>query len=274
MNSISNEISKIIISTQNPLIKNIRKLRIKACERKLQKLFIIEGIRELNLALASKYVLNTVYICFELLEKSNYSEIINIIPSNIVYKVNKAVFQKIACRENSQGILALAKPKPHLLTDLNLPSNPFVIVLESIEKPGNLGAILRTAEAAKIDATIICDPSIDIYNPNVVRSSIGCLFSAPIAVATNEKTLTFLKNKSIQIFAAEPTAFKWYYKTDFTSASAIVVGTEANGLTDFWLNNAHQRIKIPMQGITDSLNVSVSAAIITFEAMRQRNSSL
>src|SRR5215470_13223699 len=123
----NNETSKIIISTQNSRIKNIRKLRTKVYERKLQKLFIIEGIREFNLALAGKYVLDSVYICFELLEKSNYPEIINVIPSNIIYNINKTVFQTIAYRGNSQGILALAKPKLHLLTDLNLSSNPFVI---------------------------------------------------------------------------------------------------------------------------------------------------
>ncbi|BAG83678.1 TrmH family RNA methyltransferase [Candidatus Azobacteroides pseudotrichonymphae] len=272
MKSYNNKISRIITSTHNPRIKNIQKLRIKAYERKSQKLFIIEGIREFNLSLVGNYILDSVYICFELLEKSNSSEIINIIPSNIIYEVSKAVFQKIACRENHQGILALAKPKLHLLADLNLSNNPLIIVLESIEKPGNLGAILRTAEAAKIDATIICNPSTDIYNPNVVRSSIGCLFSNPIAVASNEETLAYLKSKSVQIFAAELTAFKQYYNTDFTSASAIVIGAEVNGLTNFWLDNAHQRIKIPMQGIIDSLNVSVSVAIITFEAIRQRNS--
>ncbi|MDR0681073.1 MAG: RNA methyltransferase [Dysgonamonadaceae bacterium] len=259
-----------ITSLQNNRIKNIHLLSTKARERKAQGLFVVEGARELKLAFAGNYSLDSVYVCPELFEKTDYPEIIHSIPSTILYEVNEIVFQKIAYRENSDGILALAKPHSHVLTDLNLSENPFIIVLETVEKPGNLGAILRTADAAKADAVVVCNPLTDIYNPNVIRSSVGCLFTVPVAVCTNSEAVTYLKNKHIQSFAAELTATQWYQDTDFTLPSAIVMGTEADGLSDFWLNNADKRIKIPMRGVIDSLNVSVSTAILTFEAMRQR----
>lgn len=259
-----------ITSAQNHRIKNIHLLSTKARERKEQGLFIIEGARELSLALAGSYSFDSVYVCPGLFEKTDYPEIIHSIPFDILYEVTEAVFQKIAYRENSDGILALAKPKSHLLSDLNIPENPFIIVLESVEKPGNLGAVLRTADAAKADAVVICNPLTDIYNPNVIRSSVGCLFTVPVAVCTNDEAIIYLKNEQIQSFAAGLTAAQWYQDTDFTKPSAIVMGTEADGLSDFWLNNADTRIKIPMRGVIDSLNVSVSTAILTFEAMRQR----
>jgi TrmH family RNA methyltransferase len=259
-----------ITSTQNRRIKNIQALGTKVRERKEQGLFVVEGARELSLALAGNYLVDSLYICPRLFEKTDYPEIIHSVPFNILYEVNEAVFQKIAYRENSDGILALAKPHSHLLTDLNVSENPFIVVLESVEKPGNLGAILRTADAAKADAVIICNPLTDIYNPNVIRSSVGCLFTVPVVVCTNDEAIRYLKNKQIQSYASELTAVQWYQDTDFTKPSAIVMGTEADGLSDFWLKNADKRIKIPMRGVIDSLNVSVSTAILTFEAMRQR----
>jgi TrmH family RNA methyltransferase len=259
-----------INSLQNNRIKNIRKLSTKARERKEQGLFVIEGARELSLALAGGYVPDSVYVCPELFAKSDYPDVLRTIPSTIIYEVSTSVFQKIAYREGSDGIFALARTKSHHLTDLQLPDNPFIIVLEAVEKPGNLGAILRTADAAQADAVIVCDPSTDLYNPNIIRSSVGCLFTVPVASASNEETLSFLQNRSIQTFAAELTAAQWYQDTDFTSPAAIILGSEADGLTAFWLNSADKRIKIPMRGVIDSLNVSVSTAILTFEAMRQR----
>jgi len=260
----------MISSLQNNRIKNIQKLNTKARERKEQGLFTIEGARELTLALTGGYVLDSVYVCPDLFTKSDYPEVLLSVPSTILYEVSETVFQKIAYREGSDGILALALPKSHNLSDLQLPDNPFIIVLEAVEKPGNLGAILRTADAAKVDAVIICDPSTDIYNPNVIRSSVGCLFTVPVAVASGRETITFLKNRHIQTFAAELTAVQYYQDTDFTSPSAIVMGTEADGLSSLWLDHADKRIKISMHGTIDSLNVSVSTAILTFEAMRQR----
>ena len=259
-----------IQSTQNSRIKNVQKLFTKSKERKEQNLFVIEGAREIHLALAGSYSLDTVFICPELFSKTGYPEIKPEIPSSILFEVSQEVFQKIAYRECSDGILALARPQSHTLNDLNLPDNPFIIVLEAVEKPGNLGAILRTADAAKVDAVIVCDPLTDVYNPNVIRSSVGCVFTVPLAVSTQSDTFSFLKDNGIRIFAAELQASQWYHDMNFTQACALVMGTEADGLTGFWIDHADARIKIPMRGKIDSLNVSVSTAVLTFEAMRQR----
>lgn len=258
-----------ITSLQNPKIKNISKLT-KNKERKEQNLFIIEGAREMSLALSAGYKINSAFVCPELFSKTDYPEVLNTIPENKLFEVSESIFEKIAYREGSDGLLALATPKIHDLKNLNLSKNPFVIVLESVEKPGNLGAILRSADAAQVDAVIICDPATDLYNPNAVRSSVGCLFTVQTAICTSPQALSYLKERSINTFAAELQASQWYQDTDFTKPSAIIMGTEADGLTDFWLSKADARIKIPMRGKIDSLNVSVSTAVITFEAMRQR----
>jgi len=258
-----------ITSLQNPRIKNIARLA-KHKERREQGLFIIEGARELSLALSAGYDIDTVFVCPPLFAKTDYPDVLNSISDAIKYEVTEAIFEKIAYREGSDGLLTLARPKIHGLADLRLSENPFIIILEAVEKPGNLGAILRTADAARVDAVVVCDPSTDLYNPNAVRSSVGCLFTVQTAVCTSQQALDFMKNRNIKTFAAELTASQWYQDTDFTNPSAIVMGTEADGLTSFWLDNADARIKIPMRGKIDSLNVSVSTAVLTFEAMRQR----
>jgi len=261
---------EIIRSAQNSKIKNIQKLIAKSRERKEQNLFVVEGARELNLALAGSYMLDSVFVCPELLSDTVFSALRMKIHTSIFFEVSLPVFEKIAYREHSDGILALFRPKPHCLNDLNLPENPFIIVLEAVEKPGNLGAIFRTADAANIDAVIVCDPLTDVYNPNVIRSSVGCVFTVPLSISTQTAVFSFLKEKRIQIFAAELQAEQCYLDADFTQACALIMGTENEGLTDFWIKHADERIKIPMHGKSDSLNVSVSAAVITFEAMRQR----
>lgn len=258
-----------ITSLQNNRIKNIVKLG-KAKERKTQNLFILEGARELTLALSAEYRIDSVFVCPELFNKTDYPQVLDSIADTIKYEVTEQVFEKIAYREGSDGLIALAKPKHHTLENLQLSNNPFIIILEAVEKPGNLGAILRSADAAKADAVIICDPLTDIYNPNAIRSSVGCMFTVPTAICSSDEALLWLKAKGIRSFAAELQASNWYHEEDYTTASAIVMGTEADGLTSFWLENADQRIKIPMRGKIDSLNVSVSTAVITFEAMRQR----
>lgn len=261
----------MITSLQNPAIKNIVKLS-KSKERKDQGLFVIEGARELSLALQSGYLPQAVYVCREMFEKSKYPRLLDSlgIPHANIFEISLPVFEKIAYRENSDGIVALAKPKEHGLTDLKLSANPFLILLESVEKPGNLGAILRTADAAAVDGVIICDPQTDLYNPNVIRSSVGGIFTVQTAVCSSEEAYTWLQELNIRSFAAELQAAEFYQQTDFSKPSAIVMGTEADGLSDFWLNKATKRIKIPMRGKIDSLNVSVSTAVLTFEAMRQR----
>lgn len=258
-----------ITGLQNSRIKNIVKLS-KAKERRAQNLFTIEGARELSLALSAGYEIDSVFICPELFAKTDYPDVLNNVPPTRKIEVSEAVFEKVAYREGSDGLITLARPKKHNLNNLPLSKNPFIIILEAVEKPGNLGAILRTADAAQADAVIVCDPTTDLYNPNAIRSSVGCLFTVPIAVCSSQEALNYLQEKKIKIFAAELQASKWYQDTDFTQSSAIIMGTEADGLTNFWLDNADARIKIPMRGKIDSLNVSVSTAILTFEAMRQR----
>ncbi len=263
----------MITSLQNPAIKNIVKLSAKSKSRAEQQLFIVEGARELSLALGGSYEIEEVYLCRELFNQTRYPRVLDSIPnfsSHRIIDISREVFHKIAYRENSDGIVALAKPKARGLEDIGLSTNPFVIILESVEKPGNLGAVLRTADAAAADAVIVCDPRTDLYNPNVVRSSVGGLFSVQVALCSSVEASEWLQEHHIVSFAAELEAAEEYQNVDFTGPSAIVMGTEAEGLTDFWLANAKKRIKIPMRGKIDSLNVSVSTAVLTFEAMRQR----
>lgn len=258
-----------ITSLQNPRVKQIVQLS-KARERREQGLVVVEGAREIGLALEAGYEPEIVYVCQEIYAKSEYPELLSrIVPSRIL-AFSQAVFEKVAYREGSDGLIALIKPKEHRLDQLLLNDNPFIIVLESVEKPGNLGAVLRTADAAKVDAVVICDPLTDLYNPNAIRSSVGCLFTVPVAVCSSKECLDWMKANKIQSFAAELQASEWYHECDFKGPSAILMGAEADGLTDFWLENADKRIKIPMRGVIDSLNVSVSTAVLTYEAMRQR----
>jgi TrmH family RNA methyltransferase len=261
----------MITSLQNPSIKNIIKLS-KSKERRDQQLFVIEGARELSLAIDSNYRIEAVYVCRDKLRDTKYPQVLSSVPDNDVIDILPAVFEKIAYRENSDGLVALARPKSHRLEDIQLSANPFIILLESVEKPGNLGAILRTGDAAAADAVVVCDPQTDLYNPNVIRSGVGGLFTVQTAVCSSEEAFEWLTVNNIRIFAAELEASEFYQDIDFTQPSAIVMGTEAEGLTDYWINNATKRIKIPMRGKIDSLNVSVSTAVLTFEAMRQRGS--
>lgn len=258
-----------ITSLQNPKVKQIIQLS-KARERREQGLVAMEGAREIGLAIDAGYQPEALYICPEIYAKSDYPDLIKRIPLQKQVEFSTSVFEKVAYREGSDGLIALIKPKDHDLSSLHLPENPFIIVLEAVEKPGNLGAVLRTADAGKVDAVIVCDPSTDLYNPNAIRSSVGCLFTVPIGICSSEEAHEWMKKKGIKSFAAELTASSWYQDCDFKVPSAIIMGTEADGLTDFWLNHADARIKIPMRGKIDSLNVSVSTAILTFEAMRQR----
>ena len=262
---------ELITSLNNPKIKNLQKLYAKSKTRREQNLFVFEGARELKLALEGNYILEQVYVVPELFQKSDYKEVLDIVPKELIYELSLPVFQKLAYREGSDGIITLAKPQVRDLVSLQLKENPFIIVLESVEKPGNLGAILRTADAARVDAVIVCDPSTDLYNPNTIRSSVGCIFTVQTAVCNSQEALSFLHKNNINSYAAELRTEYAYQDIDYRKSSAIVMGTEADGLSDFWIHNVTQSIKIPMRGVIDSLNVSVSTAIITFEAMRQRN---
>jgi TrmH family RNA methyltransferase len=264
--------SKIISSPQNPLIKNILLLEEKARERKLQNLIVIEGFREIRLALLSGFTITTLIYCKELIDNKELNKLVShTISSFEMAEVPTEIYNRLAYRKDNGGVIALANPKRLLFRDIKLSSNPLLLILESIEKPGNLGAILRTADAANLDAVIICDPQTDIYNPNSIRSSLGCIFTMPIVTSTTEHTIMWLKSNKISMFSTALTATHFYHETDFRHASAIIMGSESTGLSQKWLDETDHLIKIPMNGKIDSMNVSASAAIVVFEALRQRN---
>ncbi|HKL09265.1 MAG TPA: RNA methyltransferase [Bacteroidales bacterium] len=261
--------AEYITSTQNPKIKNILKLQQKSAERKKQNLIVIEGLREIKLALQSGMQVKSIYFCRDIISEEEIIKHFEVTAS--IFDISHDIYKKLAYRGSTEGIIALGEPKYLTLNELTLRRNPLLIVLESVEKPGNLGAILRTADAAHVDAVIISDPLTDIYNPNVIRSSIGCVFTNRVIACSSEEAISWLRKKGIKTYAASLTATQKYHEKDFTGPSAIVMGTEANGLTGKWLKNTDEQIIIPMSGAIDSLNVSISTAILVFEAKRQRN---
>jgi len=258
---------KQITSVQNPFIKSLVLLQEKSKARKQTGTFLIEGQREIELAQKGGYEIETILFLPEI---SSENEAKKLSRSAELIEISKEVYQKLAYRDTTEGILAIAKSKNISLAALNLGENPLILVAEAPEKPGNIGAILRTADAANLDAVIIANPKSDLYNPNIVRSSVGCLFTNNIATGTTEEIIAFLKSKKISIFCATLQNSTGYHTQDYTTPTALVVGTEATGLTQEWRDNATQNIIIPMQGAIDSMNVSVAAAILIFEAKRQR----
>ena len=264
--------SKLITSLQNPLIKNILLLEEKPRERDQQNLIIIEGIREINLALMAGFTLSTLVYCKDLITDNDLSSIISQSVSSLdSAEVPVEIYNRMAYRKDHEGAIALAIPKRTLFTDLTLRSIPLLLVIESVEKPGNLGALLRTADAAKLDAVILCDPKTDIFNPNTIRSSIGCIFTIPVVTSTTPDTIEWLRTNKIRIFGTALTSSRFYHETDYKGPAAIIMGSEAHGLSKTWLDEADELIKIPMNGKIDSMNVSASAAVVVFEALRQRN---
>ena len=261
---------KQISSIQNPFIRQLVQLKDKSRERKKTGLFLIEGEREIKLALKGGYALETILLNPEIIGPEQVNDLateqLNLI------EISKEVYEKLAHRETTEGILAVAKTKSHSIADLKLETkNPLILVAEAPEKPGNIGALLRTADAANVDAVIIANPKTDLYNPNIIRSSVGCVFTNQITTGSTSEIIDFLKYKNIKIYCAALKASVEYHSQDFTKSSAIVVGTEATGLSNEWLENSAQNIIIPMQGEIDSMNVSVAAGILIFEAKRQRN---
>ncbi|HEX9826858.1 MAG TPA: RNA methyltransferase [Flavobacteriaceae bacterium] len=262
--------TKEISSVQNAYIKQLILIKEKSRVRKKTGLFLIEGLREITLALKGGYHIDTILFYPEIISEEHVNTITNNQIDTI--EISKEVYQRLAHRDKTEGILAVAKSKPHTLNDLNLTSkNLLILVAEAPEKPGNIGALLRTADAANIDAVIIANPKSDLYNPNTIRSSVGCVFTNQIAMGSTSEIIRFLKDSHIHIYCATLQASKLYTTQDFTKPTAIVVGTEATGLSEEWLKHSTQNIIIPMQGEIDSMNVSVAAGILIFEAKRQRN---
>lgn len=262
--------AKEITSTQNEFIKQLVQLKDKSRERKKMGLFLIEGQREIQLALKGGYALETILFYPDLYSEAQLNDLTTQHINTI--EISKQVYQKLAYRSTTEGILAVAKTKPHDLDHLELETkNPLILIAEAPEKPGNIGALLRTADAAHVDAVIIANPKTDMYNPNIIRSSVGCIFTNTLATGNTPEIISFLKENNINIYCAALQASVNYHTEDFTQPTAIVVGTEATGLSNDWLEHSTQNIIIPMQGEIDSMNVSVVAGILIFEAKRQRN---
>jgi len=283
--------TEIITSAQNPKIKNLLLLQEKSKARREQGLFVVEGRRELEHCLEAGFQVRTLFICPELAgdealsraftrtgprsgaeeRASSPANTLSPVKEPLVIEIPENLYRKIAYRESTEGIIAEVECKERRLEDLELSEHPLVMVLESVEKPGNLGAVLRSADAARADAVIVCDPLTDLYNPNLIRASLGGIFTVPTVAASSEETIAWLKARGIRILTAQLQDSSWYYDIDMTVGTALVMGTESTGLTDIWRRAADAHIRIPMLGRLDSLNVSVSAAILLFEAVRQRN---
>lgn len=256
---------ELISSLQNQKIKDLVTLETKSRERRMRGIFAVEGRREVERALTCGFQAIEIYCT----DGSG-------IPQNTecpVYGVTDKVYAKIAYREGTEGIIAVMKEKKTAPEELSLTPDSLVLVLESVEKPGNLGAVLRSADAAGVDAVFICDPLTDLYNPNLIRASLGAIFSVPTVCCTSQEAFSVIKSAGLRILTAQLQDSELYYDTDMTCGTALVFGTEDKGLTDFWRERSDAKIRIPMAGLMDSLNVSVSAAILCFEAVRQRNTA-
>ena len=256
-----------IASVKNPLIKKITAYQAKSKERKADKVVLIEGKKELELAVSANIHFSKILFCPQIL---SYDQLATMVGKQIetaeIYEVTEEVFSKISYRETTGGLYIIGEIEDKKLSDLKVTDNSLFIILEAVEKPGNLGAICRIGDAAKVDGIIICDPHTDVYNPNSVRSSLGCVFSNNVV-----STIAWLRANNITSYAAELRASEFYHKYDYSGKTALVFGTEATGLTDKWIDNADHRIKIPMLGVIDSLNVSTSVSAMVFEVLRQRD---
>ena len=262
---------EVITSRNNDRVKFLCKLHDRN-KRDRYGLFLIEGVRELTRALKHKYSsIVSVFFCEDFFKSDAAYKLVDIAKKSDfeVFALTREVFQKISNRENCDGVLALAKFWK--MEEPKLGQNPLILVAEGIEKAGNLGALIRSAESVGVDLMILCEPVTDIFNPNVVRASQGAVFSLPILILDKDETFNFLVEHRINVFITTPTAKKLYFKCDFTRPSAIIVGAEHDGLSNFWLNNADlEHIVLPQMGKSDSLNVNDAAVVVLYEALRQR----
>jgi TrmH family RNA methyltransferase len=295
--------AELITSAQNPKVKRLLALQKDSSLRRESGLFVVEGRRELEHCLAAGYEVDSVFVCpslhgpdFTLQRLRTFGPIpptakaagpshsrcvgadglwrAKSLPGNgadtRIFEVSPEVYEKVAYRGGTEGVIAEVTAKERRLEDLELPENPLIVVLEAVEKPGNLGAVLRSADAAGADAVLVCDPLTDLYNPNLIRASIGAIFTVPCVACSSEEAIAWLKARGIQILTAQLQDSSLYYDCDLKRGTALVMGTESTGLSQQWRAAATAHIRIPMLGALDSLNVSVSAAILLFEAVRQR----
>jgi len=272
-----------ITSAQNPKFRNLLLLQEKSKARREQGLFVVEGRRELEHCLEAGFTVRTVFYCPVLAGEGTLSgafartgsrsDAEERVPSPApqLIEISESLYRKAAYRDSTEGVIAVVEARTLRLEDLKLRENPLIVVLEAVEKPGNLGAVLRSADAAGADAVIVCDPLTDLWNPNLIRASLGGVFSVPTVCTSSAEAISWLRARGIRILTAQLQDSSWYYDTDMTAGTALVMGTESTGLTGQWRRAADAHIRIPMLGRLDSLNVSVSAAILLFEAVRQRN---
>lgn len=263
---------KNITSFHNPIIKQTVLLQEKSRERRKENLFVIEGLREISLAIKGGYLLEKLLFCSEIIPEEEIFILKESANSETEFiEITPEIYKKLAYRGSTEGVLAIAHTKDLNISNLKTETkNPLILIAEAPEKPGNIGALLRTADAANVDAVIIANTKTDLYNPNIIRSSVGCLFTNKIATGSTSEIISFLKENEINIYCASLQASVPYHTCNFKESTAIVVGAEATGLSDEWLQNSTQNIIIPMQGEIDSMNVSVAAGILIFEAKRQR----
>ena len=257
-----------ITSPQNQKIKDLVRLR-ESKERRSTGLFLLEGAREIGRALACGFAMQSLYLCQEILSE-DAKDLLSAMDDSRKLNITREVFSKIAVREGSDGLLAVFTQRSWVLADLSPAPNRFLLVLENIEKPGNFGALARSADGAGVDAIVILDPKADLYNPNALRASVGALFSRPLILSSPEDFSAYCAKESIKILTASPFAERFHFQADLRGSLAIVLGSEAWGLSNAWQKLENLPVKIPMKGIADSLNVSVAGAVILYEAMRQR----
>jgi TrmH family RNA methyltransferase len=261
-----------ITSRQNPQVKNAVRLR-DSHRRRQRRQFLIDGVREISRAIDSGIKSLQAFVCDELCKSTECQNVKARIESEAaeVFHVSPDVFAKLAFGDREDGIVVVAEPPQHTLAGLQLPDNPLVVVLEGVEKPGNVGAIFRSADAAGVDAVIVAEGHTDLYNPNTIRASLGTVFRPNICEATSADTIDWLRSENLAIIAARPEAQTLYTQVDLRAGVAIVLGSESVGLTDQWKSESITAVRLPMHGLADSLNVSTTAAILFYEALRQRS---
>lgn len=262
-----------IASRQNARVKEAAKLRDRR-QRERQGRFLIDGGREIQRAMDAGIEIVEAFVCEPLLgddESRRAAERLRELRTDFA-TVTEEVFEKLCFGERTSGVFAVARTPMRSLSQLTLPANPLVAVLEGVEKPGNVGAVLRSADGAGIDAVVIADPPTDLFNPNTIRASLGTVFDANVCTATTEEALAWLQRLNIPVYAARPDAQRIYTEADCRGGAALVLGSEADGLSQRWTAAGVTPIRLPMHGVADSLNVSATAAVLFYEAQRQRQS--
>ncbi|MCB0348783.1 MAG: RNA methyltransferase [Bdellovibrionales bacterium] len=261
---------EIIESLNNSKVKAAVQLKERRARKKYKKT-LIEGYRELYQAIQHGLSIDTIFLCEELFPNQESQKTFDLLDADKIFYVTKKVFEKLSFRSTPDGFIAVADEILYDLLDIPPSPNPFLLVIEKVEKPGNLGAILRTADGAGADAIILCDPATDLNNPNVIRASLGAVFSLPVITMTVDELFLYCESKKIKLIATSPDVKKVYWDTDFTKGVALVLGSEKDGISERFLKESNEVVTIPMLGKVDSLNVSAATSLLSYEVIRQRS---